>query len=157
LQWLEWAERMTKTHRQERCPDCGLWEIWVPKEASPVTDYPPASTQPCIGADPTCPCQDGDPCHYRDDPVSGTKAWPIPASTSQAGSTEADYDLALDPRCLWGWGGCGHCFGHACFRPYRHDGRCWDAGDKPARGDRKCMTSQRPEDWDEQGRAEANA
>ncbi len=49
--------------------------------------HPPASTQPCIGADPTCPCQDGDPCHYRDDPTNGTKAWPIPANTSQPGST----------------------------------------------------------------------
>ncbi len=67
------------------------------------------------------------------------------------------YDLAKDPRCLWGWGGCGHPFGHACFRPHHHTGRCWDAGDKPARGDAKCATSQRPSDWDERGRAEANA
>ena len=26
--------------------------------------------------DPLCPCQDGDICHYVDDPVSGTKAFP---------------------------------------------------------------------------------
>lgn len=30
--------------------------------------------KPCIGNDPTCPCQDGDLCHYVDDPVTGTKA-----------------------------------------------------------------------------------
>ena len=28
----------------------------------------------CIGNDPTCPCQDGDLCHYVDGP--DTKAWP---------------------------------------------------------------------------------
>lgn len=43
------------------------------------------------------------------------------------------------------------------FRPYRHRGRCWDAGAKPDPGDRKCRTSQRPKDWDDRGRAEANA
>lgn len=32
---------------------------------------------PCIGGDPTCPCQDGDLCHYVDDPVTGTKAMQI--------------------------------------------------------------------------------
>lgn len=26
----EWAEEMRKTHRQERCPGCGLWVIWRP-------------------------------------------------------------------------------------------------------------------------------
>lgn len=34
---------------------------------------------PCIGRDPSCPCQDGDPCHYRDH--GDTKAWPIPGGT----------------------------------------------------------------------------
>ena len=29
----EWAEEMRKTHRQERCPGCGLWVIWRPKAA----------------------------------------------------------------------------------------------------------------------------
>lgn len=37
-----------------------------------------ATPEPCIGHDPRCPCQDGDSCHYRDDPATGTKAWPIP-------------------------------------------------------------------------------
>lgn len=30
----------------------------------------------CIGRDPLCPCQDGDPCHYRD--YGKLKAWPLP-------------------------------------------------------------------------------
>ena len=38
-----------------------------------------AKIQHCIGNDQTCPCQDGDACHYKD---SGkTKAWPIPPQT----------------------------------------------------------------------------
>lgn len=31
LQWHEWAKRMSKTHKQSRCPGCGLWKIWTPK------------------------------------------------------------------------------------------------------------------------------
>jgi len=27
----EWAEKMMKTHRQRRCPFCGLWAIWEKK------------------------------------------------------------------------------------------------------------------------------
>lgn len=33
---------------------------------------------PCPHGDPACPCQDGDLCHYEDDPATGTKAWPCP-------------------------------------------------------------------------------
>ena len=29
LHWHAWAEEMAKTHRQERCPRCGFWAIWV--------------------------------------------------------------------------------------------------------------------------------
>lgn len=29
-----WADEMLKTHRQKRCPGCGLWAIWEPKPAS---------------------------------------------------------------------------------------------------------------------------
>ncbi len=28
----EWAMRKLKTHRQERCPKCGLWKIWTPRK-----------------------------------------------------------------------------------------------------------------------------
>lgn len=31
LAQAEWAERMNKTHTQERCIACGYFEIWVPK------------------------------------------------------------------------------------------------------------------------------
>jgi hypothetical protein len=29
-EWFDWADRMDSTHRQERCPGCGLYVIWVP-------------------------------------------------------------------------------------------------------------------------------
>jgi hypothetical protein len=32
IAWHEWAERKAKTHRQERCPGCGLFVIWKPKQ-----------------------------------------------------------------------------------------------------------------------------
>ena len=28
----EWIEEMHRTHRQVRCPGCGLWKLWVPRE-----------------------------------------------------------------------------------------------------------------------------
>jgi hypothetical protein len=30
--WHDWAEEMGRTHRQIRCPGCGLLAIWVPKK-----------------------------------------------------------------------------------------------------------------------------
>jgi hypothetical protein len=33
LDWHAWAAEKNKTHRQRRCPVCGLWAIWVPKDA----------------------------------------------------------------------------------------------------------------------------
>ena len=35
LSWMAWADEMEKTHKQTRCPECGLWAIWVPKEPKP--------------------------------------------------------------------------------------------------------------------------
>lgn len=32
--WHAWAGRMSRTHRQVRCPGCGLFNVWVPKETS---------------------------------------------------------------------------------------------------------------------------
>ena len=29
--WFEWAEIMRKTHKQRRCPGCGLFAIWTPR------------------------------------------------------------------------------------------------------------------------------
>lgn len=31
LQWCEWARSMQSTHRQVRCPGCGLYMVWVPR------------------------------------------------------------------------------------------------------------------------------
>lgn len=35
-----------------------------------------SGARPCPHGDATCPCQDGDSCHYEDDIQSDTKAWP---------------------------------------------------------------------------------
>lgn len=68
-----------------------------------------------------------------------------------------NYRLSDDPRCLWGWGGCGHLFGHSCFRALGHPGRCVDSGTYHRPADRMpCETSQRPRNWDDTGRKEAN-
>ena len=73
-----------------------------------------------------------------------------------------NFDLAMDPRCLWGWGpptkGCAHRFGHSCFRTFGHPGECWDAGGplEPVKYRVGCETMRRPKDWDTEGRAEAN-
>lgn len=37
LGWHEWAEKMSKTHVQEKCPHCGLLGVWREKE--PGVDY----------------------------------------------------------------------------------------------------------------------
>lgn len=31
LAWHEWAEEMSKTHKQKRCATCKLFAVWVPK------------------------------------------------------------------------------------------------------------------------------
>lgn len=31
LSFFEWVEKQARTHRNECCPACGLWAIWVPK------------------------------------------------------------------------------------------------------------------------------
>lgn len=30
-EYREWCKRMARTHQQERCPVCGMWNVWVPK------------------------------------------------------------------------------------------------------------------------------
>ncbi len=32
LAWHEWAEQKAKTHRQSKCPTCGLYAVWTPKK-----------------------------------------------------------------------------------------------------------------------------
>ena len=51
IQWHEWALRMTKTHKQIKCPECGLFKIWVrktpkPKEPEPVIWFNEANDLP---------------------------------------------------------------------------------------------------------------
>ena len=29
LGWHSWAEKKSKTHQQTRCPNCGLYAVWV--------------------------------------------------------------------------------------------------------------------------------
>lgn len=41
-----------------------------------------AKVDPCIGNDPSCPCQDGDACHYRE-----PNAWP-PLAVLAVGAAE---------------------------------------------------------------------
>lgn len=31
--WHEWANEMSKTHKQHCCPTCGFWAIWLPHGA----------------------------------------------------------------------------------------------------------------------------
>lgn len=36
--WHEWAEKKAKTHEQERCPNCGLWAVWVKRSQRPADE-----------------------------------------------------------------------------------------------------------------------
>lgn len=47
-----------------------------------MSDTQPA-TAACAFGDPTCPCQDGDVCHYVDDPLSETLAMTPPATAAR--------------------------------------------------------------------------
>ena len=29
VSWHLWADKKAKTHKQLRCPGCGLWKLWV--------------------------------------------------------------------------------------------------------------------------------
>lgn len=31
LGWHDWAKKLGRTHRQVKCPGCGLYAIWMPK------------------------------------------------------------------------------------------------------------------------------
>ena len=55
-------------------------------------------TTPCIGADPACPCQDGDACHYRE--AAGTPAWPV-QETADLPAPEEWRDAVLDAMVCW--------------------------------------------------------
>lgn len=34
--WHAWADRMSKTHAQVKCQECGLWSIWLPKREARI-------------------------------------------------------------------------------------------------------------------------
>jgi hypothetical protein len=63
----------------------------------------------CRGNDPACPCQDGDLCHYVDDPITGTKAMPAPDDLAR---TLAEHLVGIARRAtahnygqtIWGYG-----------------------------------------------------
>lgn len=64
------------------------------------------------------------------------------------------YDLAKDPRCLYGWDCPRTTFHHVCDRPYRHRGRCMVKGPPPRF---PCESARRPKNWDDKLRAECNS
>lgn len=37
-QWHEWARKMGRGYKQERCSGCGLFAIWVPRRPLPESD-----------------------------------------------------------------------------------------------------------------------
>jgi len=64
----------------------------------------------CIGGDPTCPCQDGDACHYR-----GPNAWPAPPWFRRLLMLDAMIDRGMYSRAS------GECECPVCGRIYyRH-------------------------------------
>ncbi len=34
--FMDFANKMSKTHAQVRCPSCGLWKIWLPKAEAKI-------------------------------------------------------------------------------------------------------------------------
>jgi hypothetical protein len=32
IEWHAWARKQGRTHKQKKCPGCGLFKIWVPRE-----------------------------------------------------------------------------------------------------------------------------
>lgn len=32
LQWHDWAQKKSRRHKQIRCPDCGLFTIWIRRD-----------------------------------------------------------------------------------------------------------------------------
>ncbi len=58
------------------CPNCGLGFTLMSDYLEHMRCYLPGARpykRVCPGGDTTCPCQDGDMCHYE-----GPNAWPIP-------------------------------------------------------------------------------
>ena len=32
VSWYRWVERMSRTHRQKQCTQCGTWHVWARKQ-----------------------------------------------------------------------------------------------------------------------------
>lgn len=67
----EWADQMLLTHKQSRCPGCGDWAIWEPRDGL---------TRPALYSG-TCAC--GQPFE-RADPIraDGKGGWLAPCCTT---------------------------------------------------------------------------
>ena len=82
-------------------------ETWAAQPSHPASQSPPAtegmSATKCIGDDPSCPCRDGDACHYKgDNPFSLPSAYQRSAVLApEAEGMEArlaEFDKQFDPR-----------------------------------------------------------
>ena len=72
-----------------RCPDCGLvTTASFHLCAGPLK--PLAGSVACKYGDPSCPCQDGDPCHYEDTATTKAMAPPPPAEAREERTPNAD-------------------------------------------------------------------
>lgn len=60
----------------KRCPHASDHALACTASNDSMAVSAAPKAEPCVGNDPTCPCQDGDACHYRD--ADGIKAWPAP-------------------------------------------------------------------------------
>ena len=45
LGWHDWADKMSKTHRQTTCPTCGFWCIWTQRDVEPRHRFIEASEE----------------------------------------------------------------------------------------------------------------
>lgn len=64
----------------------GEYECQDSRAETPENQDKTGQTRPiCPHGDPTCPCPDGDVCHYEDDPVTGTTAM-TPPSAARVGT-----------------------------------------------------------------------
>lgn len=49
----------------------------------------------CIGEDPTCPCQDGDACHYKT--YGDSPAMPLPSYVTSVFTTTPTHQVRSEP------------------------------------------------------------
>lgn len=49
LGWHDWAAHKAKTHRQIKCPTCGFYAVWVPRQKPHPFDAKTAQRDGCDG------------------------------------------------------------------------------------------------------------